>query len=90
MRYGSASTMSKGLLLVASSVLSACSGMTMSCAKLEQVDQELLKPCPEKVLAENVGWMKAHEMNTVADEVCRTYHENLIKAVEDLNDVEDN
>jgi len=71
----------RSLLLAASCLFSACSGMTTSCEPPPPVDQALTKACDALVFAADVGWMAAHAQNAVTNAECRIQYEHLVEAL---------
>jgi len=68
------------LLMGAILHLTACGSMMKSYAPRE-VAPELLVPCHELILAEDVGWVEAHAHNIQAYVDCRTRYDALREAV---------
>ena len=72
----------RGLLVIPVSwLLSACGGLTTSCAPPDPIDPALMMPCQPTVFAADVGWMQAHELNTISAEHCRLQYEALVRVV---------
>lgn len=81
MRLSVESVKCRGLLLVAISLLSACSGMTTSCRPPAPISAELTEGCPPYVLARDVGWQRAHELNTASAHCWEVQFKGLVQAV---------
>lgn len=83
MSYDGRSMKSLSLAAAASCLLTACGGMTMSCEPPPPISKNLTRDCPPRVLASEVGWMTAHEQNSVADAECRVMYDKLREALEE-------
>ena len=72
---------SRALLIAATSLLTACGGMTTSCEKPPPINPALTKPCAPIVYASDVGWEEAHRANTVTAANCRVQYQQLKRAI---------
>lgn len=83
--FDTTSTACRSLALAASFGLSACSTSTPLCER-PPVAPELTEPCPDLVLASEIGWMEAHKQNMKAYAECRIQYQALVEAVTDEAD----